>query len=489
MIKRIKELETIALGLQPDAHERKVARKKVTDYTEEFLKNIDSAKSFIHTPDQGIALLDSPIGESPLAIDKAIDLIRVNVDTPGINPASGGYLGFIPGGGLYYSALGDYMADITNRYAGFFFASPGAVRMENMLIKWMAELAGYPSSHAGNLTSGGSMANLSAIIAAREARQINSKNILKSVIYFTEHAHHCVAKSIRIAGLGECVQRHIPTDTECRMDTEALEKTIALDIAAGLNPWLVIGSAGTTNTGSIDPLEEIGRIAKENNISYHIDAAYGGFFMLCPEGKKKLKGIEASDSLVMDPHKGLFLPYGIGVVIVRKKNDLQKPFSFDANYLQDGNDQDTEAELSPAELSPELTKHFRGMRLWLPLKLHGLKPFRAALEEKLLLAKYFHEKVQSLGFETGPEPELSVVTYRYIPKTKKKLDEKAINAFNEKLVHEIQSDGRVFISSTMIGTQYTLRFACLSFRTHLKTVDLFLRILKEKTKLLEKRII
>ena len=191
----------------------------------------------------------------------------------------------------------------------------------------------------------------------------------------------------------------------------------------------------------------------------------------------------------MDPHKGLFLPYGIGVVIVRKKNDLQKPFSFDANYLQDGNDQDTEAELSPAELSPELTKHFRGMRLWLPLKLHGLKPFRAALEEKLLLAKYFHEKVQSLGFETGPEPELSVVTYRYIPKTKKKLDEKAINAFNEKLVHEIQSDGRVFISSTMIGTQYTLRFACLSFRTHLKTVDLFLRILKEKTKLLEKRII
>jgi glutamate/tyrosine decarboxylase-like PLP-dependent enzyme len=488
MINRIKELEKIALELQPAAHERKEVRKKVVTYTEEFLNTIEITKAYTNSPDKGIALLDSPFSENPLPVDNAIDLIKQNVDTPGLNPASGGHLGYIPGGGLYYSALGDYMADITNRYAGYFFASPGAVRMENMLIAWMANLVGYPTNHAGNLTSGGSLANLTAVIAAREAKQIRSKQIEKGVIYLTKHAHHCVAKAIRIAGLGESVLRYIELDETFRMDTEVLEKQIASDIAAGLKPWLVIGSAGTTDTGAIDPLEEIGRIAKENNLWYHIDAAYGGFFLLAPEGKKKLKGIELSDSVVMDPHKGLFMPYGTGVVLVRKKADLQRPFTFDANYLQDGDDERAD-ELSPADLSPELTKHFRGMRLWLPLKLHGLKPFRAALEEKLLLAKYFHTEVQKLGFETGPEPELSIVTYRYLPKTKKKLDQNAINAFNEKLVHEIQADGRVFVSSTLLGTKYTLRFACLSFRTHLKTVDTFLRILKEKTKALEKRII
>jgi aromatic-L-amino-acid decarboxylase len=488
MIKRIKELETIALELQPSAAEREEVRKKVISYTEDFLKNIDTAKAYNPSADKGIALLDSPVSEHPLSVDNALELIRKNVDTPGLNPASGGHLGYIPGGGLYYSALGDYMADITNRYAGYFFASPGAVRMENSLLRWMAELVGYPQGHAGNLTSGGSLANLTAIITAREAKQIGPGQIPKGVIYLTKHAHHCVAKAIRIAGLGESILRYILLDDAFRMDAEDLEKQITEDLSAGLKPWLVIGSAGTTDTGAIDPLEEIGRIAKENRMWFHIDAAYGGFFLLCPEGKKKLKGIELSDSVVMDPHKGLFLPYGLGVVLVRNKADLQRPFSFDANYLQDGDGHHVD-ELSPADLSPELTKHFRGMRLWLPLKLHGLKPFRAALEEKLLLAKYFYAEIQKLGFETGTEPQLSVVTYRYLPKTKKKLNEQAINAFNEKLVHEIQADGRIFISSTLIGTKYTLRFACLSFRTHLKTVDLFLRILKEKTGALEQGII
>jgi aromatic-L-amino-acid decarboxylase len=485
MIHRIKELEAVSLELEPSPGARKLVRKEVITYTEDFLKTLDRTKAFVSSADKGIALLESPVSDHPIPISDALNLLRINVDTPGLNPASGGHLGYIPGGGLYYSALGDYMADISNRYAGYYFASPGAVRLENMLLRWVAEVVGYPSEAAGNLSSGGSIANLIAIVTAREAKGIKARNIEKGVIYLTVHAHHCIRKAIRIAGLEDSVTRLVGLDDQYRMDSKALEAQIKADKLEGLNPWLVVASAGTTDTGAIDPLEEIAGIAKENNLWFHIDAAYGGFFMLCPEGKQKLKGIDLSDSVVLDPHKGLFLPYGLGLVLVKNGKYLHQAHQYSASYLQDAAGAH-EDEPSPADLSPELTKHFRGLRLWLPLKLHGLKPFRAAIEEKMLLARYFRQELIKIGFETGPEPELSVVIYRYIPKRKKGLTLAEINSFNEKLVHEIQADGRVFISSTILNGQFTIRFACLSFRTHLKTVNLLLKLLKEKSKMLEK---
>ncbi len=479
MIKRIKELEKISRLLEPTAHERKEARKKVVTYSEDFLNDIEKINAYNVTPDKGIALHESPISESPITIDKAIKLIEKNVDYPGLNPASGGHLAYIPGGGIYYSALGDYLADIFNRYAGVFYAGPGAVRMENMLIKWMAGIVGYPQNATGNLTSGGSLANLMGVVTARDAKNISSKNISKSVIYLTQQVHHSVDKAIRIAGLKECIIRHVPMDERHKMNSEELEKIIADDKKKNLNPFLVIASAGTTDIGAIDPLEEIGKIAKKNNIWYHIDAAYGGFFVLTDEGKEKLKGIELSDSLTIDPHKGLFLPYGLGVVLVKDAQKLRQSHFYQAQYLQDALFESE--EMSPADLSPELTKHFRGLRLWLPLKLMGLKPFRVCLEEKLLLAKYFYSEIKKLGFEVGTEPELSVCTYRWIPK-KGNADE-----FNKKLLDEVVADGRIFISSTLLDGKFTLRFACLSFRTHLKQVDLLLKILKDKVKILEKK--
>lgn len=477
MIKRIKELEKISRLLEPSAHERKEVRKKVISYSEKFLNDIEKIKAYNVTIAKGIDLLESPITEKPIKIDRAIKLIEKNVDYPGLNPASGGHLAYIPGGGIYFSALGDYLADIFNRYAGVFYASPGAVRMENMLIKWMAEIVGFPKNCGGNLTSGGSLANLIGVVTARDAKNISSRNITKSVIYLTKQVHHSVDKAIRIAGLNECIVRHVPMDERHKMHLNELEKLISLDRQNKLNPFLVIASAGTTDTGAVDPLEEIGNIAKKNNLWYHIDAAYGGFFILTDEGKKKLKGIELADSLVIDPHKGLFLPYGLGVILVKEVKHLQKSHYYLAQYLQDAIGK--EDEISPADLSPELTKHFRGLRLWLPLKLMGVKPFRACLEEKLLLAKYFYSEVQKLGFEVGPEPELSVCTYRWIPK---KGD---ANAFNKKLLEEVVADGRVFISSTMIDGKFTLRLACLAFRTHLNTIDTLLKVLKEKVKILE----
>ncbi len=480
MREKLRELETASRLLEPTAAKRSDVRSKIIDYSENFLNNIESINAFNISHDKGIGLLASPISEIGIGIDEAISLIRENVDTPGLNPASGGHLGYIPGGGIYYSALGDYLADVFNRYAGIFFASPGAVRMENMLIRWMNDLVGYPASATGNLTSGGSLANLIAIVTARDAKQIKAANIERSVIYLSEQAHHSIDKAIRIAGLGECIIRHLPLDEKYRIISAALDEQIASDKASGLNPFLVVASAGTTDVGAIDPLAEIGTVAKLHGLWYHIDAAYGGFFILTDEGKQKLQGIETSDSLVIDPHKGLFLPYGLGVVLVKDAAALHESHRYMANYMQDATA--VTDEPSPADLSPELTKHFRGMRLWLPLKLHGVAPFRACLQEKLLLAKYFHAEVQKIGFESKIEPELSVVTYRYLPKSGD------ANIFNKKLLDAVVADGRVFISSTMLIGEFTLRFACLAFRTHLSTVDTLLEVLKNKARSLESNL-
>jgi glutamate/tyrosine decarboxylase-like PLP-dependent enzyme len=479
-IEKIKSLEKIARLLEPRAGELARLFEKTESHARDFLDKIYETRTYIKTADNGAGLLDSPISEEPIDLDTALKFVKECVDIPGINPASGGHLGYIPGGGIVHSAFGDFLAAITNAYAGVYFAGPGAVRMENMLLDWMAQIIGYPKSAAGNLTSGGSISNLIGIVTARDAHNLKAKDFDRAVVYLSEQVHHSVNKSLRIAGLKECVVRYIPLDEKYRMRSEALEQTIIRDRESGLNPWLVIASAGTTDTGAVDPMAEIGQIAEKHGLWYHIDGAYGAFFILCEECREILRGMETSDSIVMDPHKGLFLPYGSGAVLVKDRQKLLDSHYYMPNYLQDtkaAND-----ELSPADLSPELTKHFRGLRLWLPLKLVGLAPFRACLSEKLELARYFYEKIREIdGFEVGPYPDLSVVTYRYLSKRGD------VNDFNQRLIQETHKDGRVFLSSTVIDGKFTLRLAVLAFRTHLDTIDMTLEMLKEKVDLLNRQ--
>ena len=478
MLDRIKELESIALRLEPADPERDRMNAQVVNYADEFIKHIYDLPAYVVSEDKGIGLYDAPISEEPTDLPNLLDLLKFNVDRPGLNPASGGHLGYIPGGGLYPSALADFLAAVTNRYAGTFFGSPGAVRMENMLIQWIASVVGYPPTAVGNLSSGGSIANLIGIVTAREAHRLKARDVHRAVIYLTSHIHHSVDKAIRIAGLSECVIRRVAMDERFRMSTAALERAVGEDKKSGLIPWLVIASAGTTDVGAVDPMTAIADIARKHELWFHVDAAYGGFFVLCEEGRKILRGMDASDSLVIDPHKGLFLPYGTGAVLVKNQKPMFDAHYYLANYMQDT--LTSRDELSPADLSPELTKHFRGLRLWLPLKLFGVAPFRAGAEEKILLARYFHQELQHIpGFEVGPVPELSIVTYRYLPKHGDP------NEFNKKLVEEIHRDGRVFLSSTMIDGRFTLRLAVLASRTHLATIDLALKILAEKAKQLE----
>jgi glutamate/tyrosine decarboxylase-like PLP-dependent enzyme len=475
---RLDELEEISRRLEPGPEERERLLRAVTGRAERFLEELRAAPAFRHDPQASSELRDHPFAEAPGDVDDLMDLFRRAVEEPGLKPASAGHMAYIPGGGLFAAALGDYLAAVTNEYAGIRFTGPGAVEVEDLLVDWMAGLVGFPETAAGTLTSGGSLANLVALVTAREARGIRAADVPRAVVYLTDQTHHCVDKALRVAGMGECVRRRVETDRRHRMDPSALARAVEQDRAEGLLPWTVVASAGSTDVGAVDPLRDVARVARDADLWYHVDAAYGGFFILCPGVRGIFDGIEEADSVVMDPHKGLFLPYGLGAAVVKDRDALYEAHRHTAAYMQDADEERPPVD-SPADLSPELSRHFRGLRLWLPLMLHGLQPFRAGLQEKLLLARRFHRRVERLGFEAGPEPELSVSTYRWVP------DEGDPDAFNRRLVDAIHRDGRVFVSSTRLDGHVWLRLAVLCFRTHRETVDLLLEVLEEKVRELE----
>ena len=400
------------------------------------------------------------------------------VEKVGINQASGGHFAFIPGGGLFPAALGDLLADLGNRYAGVHFAAPAAAQMERSLVGWLAELVGYPPSAGGDLTSGASVAHLEGIVTARDAAGIRSADVPRSVVYLTSQTHHCVEKALRIAGLAECIVRRVEIDDGLRMRADNLEGAVRADVQAGLNPWLVVATAGTVDAGAVDPLAAIAELAAAHSLWLQVDAAYGGFFLLTEQGRSALAGIEQSRTVVLDPHKGLFLPFGSGALLVREERQLAEAHRYSASYLSDA--RENGGGFSASDLSVELSRPFRGPRLWLPLTLFGLAPFRAALEEKLLLARYFHARLSELpGWAVGPAPDLSVVTYRYQPKRGDADD------FNRRLLQAVLADGRAAISSTVIGGAYTLRLAVLHYRSHLADVDDAIEVLVREAARLE----
>jgi glutamate/tyrosine decarboxylase-like PLP-dependent enzyme len=342
------------------------------------------------------------------------------------------------------------------------------VKIENQVIRWLTSIIGYSAQAFGHLTSGGSIANLIAIKAARDYHGINSINVRTSVIYYGQQSHHSVYKALHTTGLYEAVQRMIPLTDNYRIDIVKLEQQMTEDKAAGLKPFLVVASAGTTDTGAVDPLDAIADISERFGTWFHVDAAYGGFFMLVDEIKKRLKGIERSDSVVLDPHKTLFMPFGSGAVLLKDGNKLLASNSSKASYLM--NTEGVE-DVSPADTGLELTRPNRGLRMWLPLQLHGLAPFKACLQEKLLLIRYFYEEIKKQGFETGPFPDLTVVIFRY--------PDDYDNQVNQRLIEAIHADGRVFLSSTRIGGKLWLRCAVVSHRTHLEEINLTLKMIQE----------
>ena len=397
-------------------------------------------------PEQGSAL-------EPL-LDQLFDQwIPYSFNTPGP-----GYLAYIPGGGVYPAALADFIADTTNRYTGIWQAAPALVQLEGNVLEWLRDWMQFPATTRGLFTTGGSMAMFNAIACAREKHLGN--DIRAGTIYVSSQAHHCIVKAAKLAGIGPDRVRTVPVDGEFRIRIDALEQAIAADRAAGLKPFMVFSSAGTTNTGAVDAIDEVADLAAREGVWHHCDGAYGAFFHMVPELRPLLKGLPRADSLTLDPHKGMFLPYGTGAVLVRDGEVLRALHSSTAGYLPANQDE----FYDPAQYGPDLSRGFAGLRVWLTVKIFGAARYRAAVTEKRELAVWAAEQIARIpGITLDAPPQLSLFAFHLSGPGLESTERR--NAATQLLMERVTQRGDVMLSGAMVGDRYLCRICVLSFRT------------------------
>ena len=428
----------------------------------------------LHATGGGRALarsLREPMPEQGADYETLVTNVIRRVVPRSFNTASPGYLAYIPGGGLLPSAVADLIASATNRYVGVWVAAPGLAQLESNVVRWFCEVVGYGDSPTpgGLLTSGGSMANLIGIVTAREDRL--GEEHARGVLYVSEQAHHSVLKAARFAGFRREQVSVVPSRDDFRIDVKELGRRMTDDARAGRRPFLVVGNAGTTNTGVVDDLPKLAALATKHRAWFHVDAAYGGFFALTKRGRRVLRGLSLADSVTLDPHKGLFLPYGTGALVVRSVRALKKAHAMTATYLPPMQDEDDFVDF--CDLGPELSREFRGLRVWLPMKLHGAKAFRDALDEKLDLAREACEAIRAMpGVEIACEPTLSLFAFRLVPKR----DESDLDAERRtrKVLQRVNARQRVFLTGTKVAGRFLIRVCVLSFRTHRERMEMLI---------------
>jgi len=411
-------------------------------------QNVDGATDFART-------LIEPLPHRGASYESLLDFLFDEAIPRSFNAAGPGYLAYVPGGGIYHAAVADYIADAVNRYVGVCAAAPALAQIEANVVRWFCEIVGYGKGSGGVLTTGGSLANLIAIMTARQ------DDFANATLYCGDQIHHAFQKSANLAGFTKI--REIASDGEFRVRIDALEEAIARDRAEGLRPFLVAGSAGTTATGAVDDLQALARIARENAMWFHVDGAYGAFFNLTGRGRARFRGMEEADSIVLDPHKTLFLPFGTGALVVRDVAKLRRAHSMHADYLPAFQQQDELVDF--CELSPELSRDFRGLRVWLPLKMFGIEPFREQLDEKLDLAAYAAAELHKLeGIEVVAEPQLSILAFRAA----------GDDARNREVLRRINERKRVMLTPAIVGGRFVIRICIVSHRTHRDRVDMAL---------------
>ena len=441
-----------AYPLEPSDGELAALFDRVTRYAREFYATLPDRPVYRPELDQGLhERIRSTIVEAGAPLEEALELLDAG-QAEGFTTASPGFMAYIPGGGFPTAAAADFLATVVNRYVGLWPAAPAMTEIEARTVRWMCDLFGYGAGARGILTSGGSTANFSAVVAARAGRL--GDELRDAVLYASDQVHHSVDKAVRLAGLPSGTVRSVARTDDLRMDPAALGRAIAEDRAAGRRPFCVVASAGTTNTGAVDPIDEVADVCEREGLWLHVDGAYGGFFRLTERGRKLFAGIQRADSITLDPHKCMFLPYGTGALIARDGQELRRAHSATADYLQDLPE---EAEIpSFGEYGSEFTRDFRGLRVWLPLVVHGVGAFRDLLDEKLDLTRWLSEELLTMpGLEVPWEPSLSVVAFRA-----------ATDEATRAILDRVNASGRVFVSSTTIDGRVYIRPCIVVARTH-----------------------
>ncbi len=446
----------------------KLVRELSSYVTEKIIAHLESLPQQPVSDFEGtgelITKLTETLPESGVDYRNLVDQVFDETQTKGYNSASPGYMAFIPGGGLIHSAFADLIADAINRYVGVWLAAPGLVQIEMTVIRWFCGIVGFPGNAGGFLTTGGSLANFSALFTARRTKL--PENFLSGIVYTSDQSHHSVLKAAILAGFPESNIRIIPTNAAFRIDLDRLSEQIRKDRQDGLSPFAIVGNAGTTNTGAVDDLDAIAELSETENLWLHVDAAYGGFFMLTLRGRQRLHGLHRADSITLDPHKGLFLPYGTGCLLVREQNTLEKAHEIHASYLPPM--QDNPQRVDFCQISPELSRDFRGLRVWLPIKMHGIQAFRNTLDEKLDLAQWISERLEAIEqIEIVARPQLSVIAFKV---RRSGNDLKLSNELTRVLLERINSSRRILLNGTWLGEIFVIRICILSFRTHQEQV-------------------
>lgn len=363
------------------------------------------------------------------------------------------FFGFVPGPASCVSWLGDVMTSAYNVHAGGSKMAPTVTCAEQQVIRWLADQAGFGEKAGGVFVSGGSMANVTALIAARDLK-LNEDNLHLGVAYISDQTHSCVAKGLRVIGISNKRIRIIPTNEQFEMIVEELEKAIKKDVEDGYIPFAVIGTAGTTNTGSIDPLAEIADIAKRYNLWFHVDAAFGGSALISPKYKHILSGIELADSISWDAHKWLFQTYGCAAVLVKDLHSLYNSFHVSPEYLKDLTDE--QESINNFDIGIELTRPARGLRLWLTLQVLGTELMSSAVEQGFKLAQWVEESISSKpNWEIVSHAQLAMLNFRYAPKD---LDAATTDLLNDKISERINASGYAAMFTTILHGKTVVRF-------------------------------
>lgn len=461
--------------LEPSAESMRAILEAVGQRLAEFVESLpEQPAQATDDARQRVAALREPPPEQGAPLEELLALLFDEVVPCSFNTAGPGYLSYIPGGGLFSAGVAELIAAVVNRYAGVWAAAPTAVELEVGSLRWLVELMGMPSGALGVFTTGGSMSTLVALVAAREQRL--GDDLTRGTLYFSEEVHHSLEKAARIAGLREQNLRAIGTDEHFRMRLDLLASATKEDRRAGLVPFFVCASAGTVNTGAVDPLAELADLCQRESLWYHVDGAYGAVFRLVDELRPVLDGIERADTLTLDPHKGLFLPYGTGVLLARDMSALRDAYHTSASYMPDF--QDDQRYVDFCEVSPELSRAWRGLRLWLPFKLHGIHSFRRALAEKRQLILHAHRHLRDEpDVEIAAPPELTLFAFRQCHPG---LSPAQQNQRNRELLERINDTRRLMITGTEIHGVYYLRICVLHLRTHRERVDEALEIISRE---------
>ena len=363
------------------------------------------------------------------------------------------FFAYVPGPSNFIGAMADALVSGYNVFAGTWISGSGPAAIELATISWLREFCGFPESAGGLFVSGGTMANLTALAVARHVKLRDRTE--DAVIYCSNQAHSSLEKAIRLLGFPEQSIRKLPADDVFRLSTASVSQAIRADRAEGKRPFCIIATAGTTNTGAIDPLWALAALAKEHQLWFHVDGAYGAAAALSQRSRVLLRGMELADSLSLDPHKWLFQPFEAGCVLVRDHNHLRTTFQVLPEYLKDTHQQSTEINFT--DLGIQLTRSFRALKLWLSINYFGLNAFSAAIERGFELAEFTEQCLRKLpGWTIVTPAQMGIVCFRHT----------ALGSDGHlRLVQRLLADGFALVTSTVLSGQTVLRMCTINPRT------------------------